>query len=231
LPVKSLHRLWAFLLIVAGLMSPNSSAAAVSPAPRAGPENARAALEASVRALDLQTEFPAAGYRPSWTPGPSWTLPPELAQMILIAAAAVVLVIILLNLRDNWGRRGPSRRPAPEEEAAGPEAAAARLGQAQLAADELARQGRFAEAMHVLLLQSLTEFRRRLGLTIASSLTSREILARIGLAPEGRRALADIIGRVELSWFGARRSGAGDYAACRRSFEVLSGALRREGCS
>ncbi len=44
------------------------------------------------------------------------------------------------------------------------------------AADELAAEGRFVEAMHVLLLQALADMRRRLDEQFADSLTSREIL-------------------------------------------------------
>jgi hypothetical protein len=108
-----------------------------------------------------------------------------------------------------------------------PEETAARLEAAQADADELARQGQFGPAMHILLLKSLGELRRFLNLTIAVSLTSREILSRPGLNQEARAALTDLVNRVELAWFGAQEVGAAEYAACRLSFEALTGALRQ----
>jgi hypothetical protein len=80
--------------------------------------------------------------------------------------------------------------------------------------------------MHILLLNSVEEMRRRLSTPIAASLTSREILARAGLTPTAGAALADIVGRVEISYFGGHVPGAEEYAACRRSFEKLAGWLR-----
>ena len=89
------------------------------------------------------------------------------------------------------------------------------------AADELAGEGRYVEAMHVLLLNALAEIRRRVGEHFADSLTSREILRRANLPGEGRVLLRDLITRVELSYFGAYPAERDDYLACRRSFDLL----------
>jgi hypothetical protein len=98
---------------------------------------------------------------------------------------------------------------------------------AQTGADDLARRGKFAEAMHALLLQSLSELRRHLHAPLAVSLTSREILHHIDLPPEGHAVFADIVERVEISHFGGRRPEAEDYVACRRSFDALARVLRQ----
>ena len=82
--------------------------------------------------------------------------------------------------------------------------------------------------MHVLLLRSVNELRRRLGVSIAVSLTSREILYRVALSPAERSHLADIIASVEISYFGPHQPDEEDYLRCRRDFEALSQALRRE---
>lgn len=156
-----------------------------------------------------------------------------IARIILWASVAVIVVVIAQALHEHLRKTSRSRRlernETPEAESGGGSAEApVRMDKARHEADDLARQGLFVEAMHVLLLRSVNEMRRRLDVSIAASLTSREILSRVGLSPEGRRLFADIIGRVEISYFGFHQPGADEYAACRRSFEELTGAMRRE---
>jgi hypothetical protein len=93
------------------------------------------------------------------------------------------------------------------------------------AADELAAQGRYAEAMHVLLLRSLADIRAHLDEPFADSLTSREILRSTRLPENAREWLRDVVGRVEWTYFGEYPAGQEDYAACRRSFNALEEAL------
>ncbi len=231
--------------------APAAGGSGASPHPGPGsvasPET-REALEGAVQDLGLQTDFPS-GRQSQIKPGTCapgtgtprsgsgggysfksrsrprpLNIPAEAAQAVLWAAGLAVAVILILTLRDNWRKSGqpPIAAPAAEE---APGAPAIRLGEAQVEADELARRGEFVQAMHVLLLRSVGEMRRRLATAIAASLTSREILARIGLGPEARGALADIIGRVEVSYFGGYQAGLEEYQACRRSFEAFSASL------
>src|SRR5262249_7439101 len=67
-------------------------------------------------------------------------------------------------------------------------------------AEALAAEGRWAEAIHALLLKTLEALSA--AARLAPSLTSREIVARIGVAPRARDALADLVLAVELSRFG-----------------------------
>jgi hypothetical protein len=94
------------------------------------------------------------------------------------------------------------------------------------AADRLSREGNFVEAMHVLLLHSLSEIRRQLGEQFADSLTSREILRAARITAVARTALRDIVGAVERTYFGAYPAQEGDYATCRQKFAILQQALR-----
>jgi hypothetical protein len=94
------------------------------------------------------------------------------------------------------------------------------------AADALSREGRFVEAMHMLLLQSLAEIRRQLGEQFADSLTSREILRGVRLPPHGRTLLHDIVAAVERTYFGGYPAGREDYAACRQKFDSLRLAMQ-----
>jgi hypothetical protein len=93
------------------------------------------------------------------------------------------------------------------------------------AADELAARGRFVEAMHLLLLHGLAHIRQRLDQQFSDSLTSREILYSTNLPEAARASLRDVVGRVELTYFGQRPAGLADYTACRESFNALGRAL------
>ncbi|MDR1875492.1 MAG: hypothetical protein LBQ90_10840, partial [Synergistaceae bacterium] len=174
------------IIIVTALVAatPVFAADAVS---RGGGEDlsrrAKAALRLSVRRLDLQVEFPGEfpdeppgrGKFPSESPGgpsgrerradgpwpPRFFTSPEAARHILYGAVFVIVAAVLLRLREGLRNSGRSRpRADPEEHA--PAAVAERMETAQTGADDLARRGKFAEAMHALLLQSLSELRRHL---------------------------------------------------------------------
>jgi len=60
------------------------------------------------------------------------------------------------------------------------------------------REGRFVEAMHALLLQSLADIRQQLDEQFADSLTSREILRGTKLTSHGRTSLHRIVAAVEM---------------------------------
>jgi hypothetical protein len=94
------------------------------------------------------------------------------------------------------------------------------------AADQLAAEGRFVEAMHVLLLRGLAAIREGLDEQFGDSLTSREILRSTRLPEAGRASLRDIVNRVELTYFGQRPAAHEDYVACRSSFNALALALQ-----
>jgi ribose 1,5-bisphosphokinase PhnN len=79
--------------------------------------------------------------------------------------------------------------------------------------------------MHALLLQSLSDVRRRLDEQFADSLTSREILRSTRLPSQGREPLREIIARVERTYFGEYAAGPQDYVACRERFTELARAL------
>lgn len=180
------------------------------------PDPEKAAKD-SVRALDLQTELP---HQHNIEPI-KLQLPQELIWVLLACAAA----FFLYAMRDSlvWRRRADG-----DWGEAGPESAAGRArgdADALASADELARQGRFVDAMHTLLLQSLADIRRRLGIELADSLTSREILRGTRLPAQGRASLRAIVASVEWTYFGGYPAAVDDYNACRKSFEDLRQAL------
>lgn len=192
-----------------------------------------ATARAIARDLDLQVaptqpQTEPTPEEPEAPPDVSWIPSEELARLVLWGAIALGIVLIAWSMRDalpGISRARKIRARDFEPDAAAP--VAERMKEAQLEADDLARQGRIAEAMHVLLLRSLAELRRRLGLSFAASLTSREILRRIDLPDSGRAGLTDIVARVERAYFGGHAVEPADYEACRHSYEALTGALGR----
>ena len=181
------------------------------------------AAKGIVRALDLQTEFP----NPAVATAPnSFRLDADFAHILLWIAVAIGVVVIALYLRDILPG-GVARRK--RWDVAGADALQAGGGaeaQAQVDADELARLGRFVDAMHVLLLQALADMRRRLDVAIADSLTSREILRRAKVSPVAKSALQEIVGAVERAYFGDHPAGMDDYLSCRTNFAAFVGALK-----
>ena len=211
--IFALHRLWALCLSASVLVPPTASA---QPA-----QEVQKTTEQVTRRLNLQTNLPTEPERPRMT----LSLPPE-ALWVVIAVALGVLIYTFRDMLAFWGK---GLRGSWDADDAARDDAARRTPEVVLgAADELAREGRYVEAMHVLLLQALADMRRRLG-EFADSLTSREILRHAKLSPAGQGALRDIVERVELTHFGLRPATAADYRACRASFGALAQALRSGG--
>lgn len=86
-------------------------------------------------------------------------------------------------------------------------------------ADALAHEGRFAEAVHLLLFRSIEDVQERLEGGVPTSLTAREIAGLGSLPDRARRALRPIIQIVENSFFGGRDVDAEGWQSARRSYE------------
>jgi hypothetical protein len=207
--------LWAAIFALAPLWPP---AWAQPDAPQA--------VQDAIRSNGVQTELPidAAASEYKWL-----SLPPELADFLLWGAVIVGAVTIALAMRDSLPAFDRSRRLAVSTGGGSGELTPDLMFAAQSEADELAARGRYAEAMHVLLLRALAEVRERLRVSFADSMTSREILRRAPLESVARQAFAKIIGEVELTHFGDATADREDYFACRGQFESLRRSLGVEG--
>jgi len=176
------------------------------------------AVAKTVHRLDLQLTLPHQATEDDQ--GESWHLFKLPPGVFWIAAAGfgAALAYILLEFVPGWRSR--------DDEGWGMVGAGAVLGgqsaSASLAmADGLAEDGRFVEAMHILLLHCLDEMKRRLRLDIADSLTSREIVRRARLPEQATTALRGIVTRVESSYFGDHPATRPDYESCRGRYEEL----------
>jgi hypothetical protein len=188
------------------------------------PQDPRAAVEQAIRRLDLQTQLPRNPEEEPWR-----TRVPVEAVWLIAAIGVGLLIYMFSDMLPAWGfaRRGGL---AADEEGVGGTVAKP-PDEVLAAADDLARQGRLVDAMHVLLLQGLADIRRHLGEQFADSLTSREILRSTKLSETGRAPLRDIITRVEWTYFGKHPAEREDYAACRASFDELASALHGKGAA
>lgn len=181
-------------------------------------QDPHAVAEQTIRRLDLQTELPR---------DPEAVLFHfKLPDAVMWLLAAIGIGLLLYMFKDMLPALGFATRGDLAEEEEGIAGTVARPPEQVLAAaDDLARQGRFVDAMHVLLLQGLADIRRHLDEQFADSLTSREILRSTQLSEAGRGPLRDIITRVEWTYFGKHPAEREDYAACRASFDALAHAL------
>lgn len=89
-------------------------------------------------------------------------------------------------------------------------------------ADALAAQGKFAEAVHLLLFRSIDEIQEQRSGLIGRALTAREIGA-LGILPNAvREALMPIIRVVERSFFGGQEVGEPGWQEARASYESFA---------
>jgi hypothetical protein len=143
--------------------------------------------------------------------GMSWPV----FQYILIVAAALLVVFILWRLLwllvERWRARPGAQAPAWTPDAA---EAVALLSDA----DHLAAQGRFGEAVHLLLQRSVRQIRDARPDWLIPASTAREISALPLLPESGRHAFATMAARVERSIFALRDLDAHDWSAARAAY-------------
>ena len=173
---------------------------------------------------NLQLQLPGPGQQPEEFSLPRIPIPPIVIWTVLAGGGLFLLFYISREIVRSWRQASQEELFSTTKPSGLPAAASAEA--AIEAAEALAREGRFVEAMHVLLLKSLADLHARLGIQLAESLTSREILRRLPLPEAGRAALRDIVARVEWTYFGENPAEAADYATCRDRFDTLMVSLQ-----
>ena len=86
-------------------------------------------------------------------------------------------------------------------------------------ADALAKEGKFSEAVHLILFRSIEDIQSKQKQRIPTALTAREIERLEGLPERPRNALRPIIALVEQSFFGGHKLDAESWASARASYE------------
>ncbi len=149
------------------------------------------------------------------------------AGALLAKIVFIVLLVVAVVLLAGWLLRGLiSRGRAPEAAAgSGESAAAADVAEREPLfedAAQLASQGRYAEAIHVLLLAAIRHFAERSRVPVQPSRTSRELVRLLPLGPEPREAFTELVRTVELSLFGGAAVGRDDYERSLSRFRALT---------
>ena len=95
-------------------------------------------------------------------------------------------------------------------------------------ADALAKQGKFAEAIHHMLFRSIEDISNRRPHLVRPALTSREIAAANAIPARARELFASIARMVERSLFGGREVGESDWVEARSAYSdfAVAGAWR-----
>ena len=183
------------------------------------------AIERVYGARDYQTEMPQEEPVQAFEPLVIPDIVKEIIRIVVITLLVVgglLLLFFLFNALPTLKERLKRRAAGHSQVGAMPIASDAdreRLEIALSEADRLARQGSYGEALHLLLLYCLNEMRRRFGLGLPPSLTSREILG-LSVLPEIRRiGLSVIVSAVEVSHFGGRPADETTYRLCRQRCE------------
>jgi hypothetical protein len=144
-----------------------------------------------------------------------------LGKALFLVLIAVALVLLVVWLAGAVLRRGSLVTDAPEEGGA-PADEAPRREPTFDEAGKLAAEGRYAEAVHALLLTAIRHFAERSRVATEPSRTSRELVRLLPLGPETRKAFAELVRMVELSLFGGAAVGREDYERSLSRFQELT---------
>jgi hypothetical protein len=139
--------------------------------------------------------------------------------VIALGAAALLLVLYNRIRHGEWRLRLPrlaTATDAQDEEEWTPDAAGARSWLEE--ADALAREGRFAEAIHHLLFRSIEDIASRRPAVVRPALTSRELAASESIPGRARDLFASIARLVERSLFGRRPVNEDDWLQARAAY-------------
>jgi hypothetical protein len=143
-----------------------------------------------------------------------------LLWFVIACGAAALLWALYNRMRyGEWRFRLPrltSAEPIEAEEPWAPEEAGARSWLEE--ADALAREGRFAEAIHHLLFRSIEDIAKRRPALVRPALTSRELSVSQGIPGAARELFASIARLVERSLFGGRSVNEPDWLKARQAY-------------
>ncbi|MBI1407106.1 MAG: DUF4129 domain-containing protein [Caulobacter sp.] len=205
-------------------------ASTVQSVPTAGPDPA--ALERAHAAMlankALQHTLPDA---PKPKPPPDWLIAfldtlaafgPVLQFLIwglvIVGAALIIFLIVreLFGVQLGWKSGALTLNGQTDWR---PDQEKARILLAD--ADALAAEGRFEEAVHILLLRGVADITARRPKLIGPALTSRDIAAHPDLPEAARPAFTLIAEIVERSWFGGRPVDQAGWLQAREAYEQL----------
>ncbi|MHC4547659.1 MAG: DUF4129 domain-containing protein [Planctomycetota bacterium] len=198
------------------------------------PEEVRAAAERVLDDAGYQTELPGDIERPEREDPsgleealPDWDSNPLDSTAVGAIARAIywILIAVGLTLVALWVARELTLRGERRGRKETPTPAASPAPVPRADPEGLARQRRYTDAIHALLLNVLLDLVARLKAPLLPAWTSREVLARLQLAAEGRAALRGLVLAVERTHFGGAAADAEEYRRCAELARTLRAAL------
>ena len=140
--------------------------------------------------------------------------------MLIVVLAILAGLYMVFGESLTWRDKQKDKRDTPDDSHAPVTRPKPEMAQALLEdADALAAEGRFAEAVHLLLFRSNSDIQDQRQGVIDPSLTAREIGSLDILPNTIREALTPIISIVERSFFGGQPVNAGNWQDARKSYE------------
>jgi hypothetical protein len=223
----------AALCIVLGVASPAGPAVAAAPSAQAVRDAATAELASGYQtALPDEATVEAAARKKAGlrrrVDAPPAPAPSPLADvagaMVWVLAGVGALLVLAWLLRDLLGL---GTRPVRAAVDARPDDATVRAVVAAPLrdAEALAADGKFGEAIHVLLLRTLAALIERGRRRVPPSLTSREIIAAAELPADADAALRGLVSAVEVSHFGGQEPAAAEWQLCLDHFHRFARAF------
>ena len=192
-------------------------------------QDAVAEAHRAVRAdASLQWELPSAPAEPPDRPTPAWleallSVLGPLMQIVFWGGLLVLAVLSLWFLFREGERQWRARQPRTARAVAIVQPPSETRARALLAeADRLAAEGRYAEAVHVLLFRGVDDIRDQRPDLFRRALTSREISALSALPERARAEFGRIAAVVERSFFGGREVDADAFSECRRAYQAFA---------
>jgi hypothetical protein len=185
----------------------------------------------------LQRELPSGPQRalapegrrsafPAEDRSPSVTLPVLGAGAFLARIVFVILLVVAVVLIAGWGFREVRMRTRKVSAVGGAAEGAVEEADDQEPSFEdatrLAAEGRYAEAIHALLLAAIRHFAERSRTPVQASRTSRELVRLLPLGAATKEAFTELVGTVELSLFGGLPVGRDEYEQSLSRFRALT---------
>lgn len=164
--------------------------------------------------------------REPWFDGPFWDGLGEILAVLLrvlfwgalAALAAFVLYQVARYARSRWRDRNRDETDAPAPYAPAPAAVRTLLDDAA----RLAAEGRYGDAVRLLLRRSVEDVERRHPGAIRDSMTSREIAGLSVLTALTREAFSGLAALVEAAHFAGRTLSERDWDEARGLYERLA---------
>jgi Domain of unknown function (DUF4129) len=170
----------------------------------------------------------ARGARPPRIGGGIPLIPASVLWPLLVAIGVAALALVLWGvLEARRARDRPDRATGPPRDET-PARRTLRIGPLT-DVEDLARQGRFGEAIHLLLLHLFAALQRRPATAPAPAHTGREVLARTRLASQAHDALGVLVTAAEKVHFGGRAASREDYDACLAHYRRFLDSFERAG--